>query len=47
MAGHPSLTLQTMANKFLRGADSSDEDSDDEDKIRVLSAKDKRCVLDA
>ena len=34
-----------MANKFLRGAASSDEsDSDEEDKTVVLSAKDKRFV---
>ncbi|ORY35012.1 putative eukaryotic translation initiation factor subunit [Naematelia encephala] len=31
-----------MANRFLKGAASSDEDSDEEDKTIVLSAKDKR-----
>lgn len=31
-----------MANRFLRDAASSDEDSDEEDKTVVLSAKDKR-----
>jgi len=33
---------QIMANRFLKGAASSDEGSDEEDKTVVLSAKDKR-----
>ena len=33
-----------MANKFLKGAASSDEESDEDDKTVVLSAKDKRSV---
>ena len=32
----------SLANRFLKGAASSDEDSDEEDKTIVLSAKDKR-----
>lgn len=35
---------QTMANRFLKGAASSDEESDEEDKTVVMSAKDKRYV---
>ncbi|WVN86973.1 eukaryotic translation initiation factor 3 subunit C [Cryptococcus depauperatus CBS 7841] len=33
---------QAVANKFLMGADSSDEENEEEDKTIVLSAKDKR-----
>ncbi|KAK4683847.1 translation initiation factor 3 subunit C, partial [Tremellales sp. Uapishka_1] len=33
---------ENLANKFLKGAMSSDDESDDEDKTVVLSAKDKR-----
>lgn len=36
--------MQNLANRFLKGASSGDEDSDEEDKTVVLSAKDKRCV---
>jgi translation initiation factor 3 subunit C len=35
---------QKLQNKFLKGADSSDDESEDEDKTVVLSAKDKRFV---
>lgn len=31
-----------MANRFLKGAASSEEGSDEEDKTVVMSAKDKR-----
>ena len=35
--------VQRLANRFLKGAVSSDEEvSDEEDKTVVLSAKDKR-----
>jgi translation initiation factor 3 subunit C len=34
-----------MANRFLKGAASSDEESDEEDKTVVMSAKDKRWVV--
>lgn len=34
--------MQNLASRFLKGAASSDEESDEEDKTVVLSAKDKR-----